>query len=177
MGRLGGVELTANKLSAYSYTDEEKSDIMKLNFDIDDPRGAFPIIVSELETISNKLESGNGVDVQSYLLPHDMDAAQCFKYHNVIVAIFFYGVAILHAMIETVTHTAESKRAKEAAKKIYMGSELEAAITAYFSTVLPYILVGKVKEVAGESYDCLIGYLRNYPVGFPRGPEGPFLKQ
>jgi hypothetical protein len=38
--------------------------MLKLKFDIYDPRGAFPRIVSELATISNKLESEGGVNVQ-----------------------------------------------------------------------------------------------------------------
>jgi hypothetical protein len=52
---------------------------------------------------------------------------------------------MLDAMIATVTHTAEANRAKEAAKKIDMGSELEAVMTVSFSTVLPTILVGNMK--------------------------------
>jgi hypothetical protein len=74
-----------------------------------------------------------------------MDVAQWFKDHKRVIAIFVDGVAMLHAMISTVTHTAEANRAKEAAKKIDMGSELEAAITVSFSTVLPSILVGNMK--------------------------------
>ena len=38
MGRLGAVELTVNKLGDHSYTNEEKSDMMKLKFNIYDPR-------------------------------------------------------------------------------------------------------------------------------------------
>jgi hypothetical protein len=59
-----------------------------------------------------------------------MDAAQWFKDHKGFIAISFYGVAMLHAMIATVNRTAEANRAKRAAKKIDLGSELEAAITA-----------------------------------------------
>jgi hypothetical protein len=145
-GRLSDVELAATKLVDNSYTDKEPSDMLKLKFDLYDPRGAFPRIASELATISNKLESEGGVDVQGYAFSHDMDAAQWFKDHNGVIAIFVDGVAMLHAMIEIVTHTAEANTAKEAAKKIDMGSELEASITASFSTVLPSILVGNLKE-------------------------------
>ena len=120
---------------------------MKLKFDIYDPREAFPIIVSEIATISNKIESGGGANVKCYALYHDMDAAQWFKDHNGIVHIFVDSVDMLHAMIETVNHTAEDNRPKEASNKIDMGSELEATIVAYFSTVLPSILVGKTKKV------------------------------
>ena len=88
--------------------------MMKLNFDIYDPRGVFPIIDSELETISNKLESGGGVDVQVYALSHYKDSAQWLKDKNGIVAIFVDGVAMLQSMISTVTHTAESNITKEA---------------------------------------------------------------
>ena len=38
----------------------------KLKSDLNDPRGAFPIIVSELATISNRRESGGGVEIQVY---------------------------------------------------------------------------------------------------------------
>jgi hypothetical protein len=171
-GRLGTVELAATKFVDHSYTDEERSDMLKLKFDLYDPRGAFPRIVSELATISNKLESGGGVDVQGYAFSHDMDAAQWFKDHNGVIAIFVDGVSMLHAMIATVTHTAEANIAKEASKKIYMGSELEASITASFSTVLPSILVGNMKNFTGGAYECLISYVKNYSVWSPRGPEG-----
>jgi hypothetical protein len=143
-GRLSSVELAATKLFDHSYTDEERSDMFKLKFDIYDPRGAFPRIVSKLATISNKLESGGGFDVQGYDFSNDMDAAQWFKDHKGFIAIFVDGIAMLHAMIATVTHTAEANRAKEAAKKIDMGSELEAAITVSFRTVLPSILVRNI---------------------------------
>ena len=172
MGRLGDVELTATKLVDRSYTDEEKYDIMKLKFDIYDPRGDFPITVSELATISNKIESGGGADVQGYAFSHDMYAAQWFKDHNVVVAIFADGASMLHTMIATVTHTAESNRSKEAAKKIDMRLDLEAAIIASFSTVLLSIMVGNVKEDTVGAYECLIGYLKNYSVWSPHGPEG-----
>ena len=79
MGRLGAVELTATNTGDHSYADEEKSDIIKLKFDIYDPRGSFPRIYSELTTISNKLESGGGVDVQVYALSHDKDYSQWLK--------------------------------------------------------------------------------------------------
>ena len=71
---------------------------------------------------------------------------------------------MLHGMIATVIRTAEANRTKEAAKKIDMGSKLEAAITACFSTVLPYILIGNMIEITGGAYECLIGYLNNYSV-------------
>jgi hypothetical protein len=101
-----------------------------------------------------------------------MDVAQWFKDHNGVSAIFVDGVSMLHDMIATVTHTAEANRSKEAAKKIDMGLEREASITASFSTVVPSILVGNTKQVTGGSYECLIGYLKNYSVWLPRGPEG-----
>jgi hypothetical protein len=172
-GRLSALELAATKVVDHSYTDEERSDILKLKFDLYDPRGALPRIVSELATISNKLESGGGVNVQGYAFSHDMDTAHWFKDHNGIIAIFVDGVAKLHAMIVTGTHTAEANRAKEDAKKIDMDSELEASITAsfitvLFITVLPSILVGNMKEVTGGAYECLIVYLKTYSVWSPR---------
>ena len=172
MGRLGTVELTATKIGDHSCTDEEKYDMIKLKFNIYDPRRAFPRIVSELATISNKLESGGGVDVQCYAFYRDMDDAQWFKYHNGIVTIFVDGVAMLHDMIAPVTHTAEANRAKKSAKKIDMGSELEAVITASFSIVLTSILVVDMKEVTGGVYDCLVDYLNNYSLWSPHGTEG-----
>ena len=48
---------------------------MKLKFDLYDTRGKFPIIISEIATIFNKLESGGGVDIQGYAFSYDMDAA------------------------------------------------------------------------------------------------------
>jgi hypothetical protein len=57
-GRLSAVELADTQLVDHSYTDEERSDMLKLKFDLYDPIGAFPRIVSKLATISNKLESG-----------------------------------------------------------------------------------------------------------------------
>ena len=138
--------------------------MMKIKFDIYDTRGTFPRIVSELATISNKLEYGSGVNVKGYAFYNGMDAAQWFKDHNVIVSIFVDGINILHAMISTVTHTAEANISKESAKKIDMGSNIEAEITSYFSTVLPSILVGNMKEVTSGSYKCLIGYLKKYSV-------------
>ena len=114
MGILVAVELTATKLCDHSYTDEEKSDTMKLKFDIYDTIGPFPRMVSELAKISNKLEPDGGVDAKGYDLSYDMDAAQWSKDNNGIFAIFVNGVAIMNAMIATVTHTAESNITKEA---------------------------------------------------------------
>ena len=164
MGRLSAVELAATKLVDHSYTDEEQYGIMKLKFDLNDPRGVFKIIVSEIAAISNKLESGCGVDIQGYALSNYIDAAQWFKDHKGVIGIFVDGVAMLHAMIATVTHTDESNRAKEAAKKIDIGLELEAEITASFSTVLPSIWVGNMEEVTGGACECLVGYLESYSV-------------
>ena len=48
--------------------------MIKLKFNIYDLRGAFPIIISELATISNKLESVGGFDLQGYAFSHDMDS-------------------------------------------------------------------------------------------------------
>ena len=135
-----------------------------LKSDLNDPRGAFPIIVSELATISKKLESGGGVNAQGRAFSHYMDSTQWFLYHKGFIAIFVDGVAMLHAMIATLTHTDESNRAKEAAKKIDIGLELEAEITASFSTVLPSIWVGNMEEVTGGACEFLVGYLESYSV-------------
>ena len=172
MGRLSAVELAATKLVDHSYTDEEQYGIMKLKFDLNDPRGVFKIIVSEIAAISNKLESGYGVDIQGYALSNYIDAAQWFKDHKGVIGIFVDGVAMLHDMIAPVTHTAEANRAKKSAKKIDMGSELEAVITASFSIVLTSILVVDMKEVTGGVYDCLVDYLKNYSLWSPHGTEG-----
>jgi hypothetical protein len=85
-GRLSAVELSANKLVDRSYTDKERSNLFKLKFDLNDPRGSFPRIVIELATISNKLESGGGVYVQGYAFSRDMDVAQWFKDHKGVIA-------------------------------------------------------------------------------------------
>ena len=119
--------------------------MMELKFDLYDPIGDLPKIVSELATISNKLEYGGGFNVQRYALYHYIDAAQCFNDQKGVIYIFVYGVDKLYAMIATVTRTSEANRAKESAKKVDMGLELEASITESFSTVLPSILVGNMK--------------------------------
>ena len=100
-----------------------------------------------------------------------MDASQWFKYHNGIVAIFFDAIYMLHDMIAAVTHAAGYNRAKESAKKIDMGLEIEAAIKISFSTVLSSILVGNMKEFTDGAYKSLIGHLNKYSVWSPRGPE------
>ena len=79
---------------------------------------------------------------------------------------------MLHAMIATVTNIAEANRSKESADKIYMGLELEAAITASFITMLPSVLVRNMKEVTGGAYKCWVVYLKKYSLWSPHGPEG-----
>ena len=123
-----------------------------LKSDLNDPRGAFPIIVSELATISKKLESGGGVNVQGHAFSHYMDSTQWFLYHKGFIAIFVDGVAMLHAMIATMNNTSSNNRAKEASKKTDMGSYIEAAIKVTFTTLLPYILVGNMKEITCGAY-------------------------
>ena len=79
---------------------------------------------------------------------------------------------MMHDIIATVTHTAEANRDKESAKKIDMGSELEAVITESFSIVLPSVLVINMKEITDGAYECFICYLNNYSLWSPHGPEG-----
>jgi hypothetical protein len=71
--------------------------------------------------ISNKLESGGGVGVQGFPFSHDRDTAQWFEDHRGVISIFVDGLSMMHAMIATVTHTAEANRSKEAANKIDIG--------------------------------------------------------
>jgi hypothetical protein len=80
-------------------------------------------------------------------------------------------VSSLHAIGATVVHTSESTRTREAAKKIYLASDLGASIRASFSTTLPSILVGNKKETMGGDFECLIGYLKDYIVWHPRGTK------
>ena len=74
-----------------------------------------------------------------------MDSSQWFNYHKGVIDIFVYGLAVLHATIEIVTHTDEFNRYKESAKKIDMGTYLKAAIAASFITGLTSIFVGNRK--------------------------------
>ena len=121
MGRLGAVELIANKLVSHLYTDEEKSDTIKLKFDLYYPRGVFQRIFIKLATISNKLESEGGVGVQGYAFSNYMDSVQWFKDHNGITDILVDGVAMLNSMTATMIYTYEANRAKEADNNIDMG--------------------------------------------------------
>ena len=85
-----------------------------------------------------------------------MYAARWFKYGKVVIEIFVDGVALVNSMITTVTHTAEANRDKEYTKRIDTGLDLEAEITESFSTVLPSILLGNMKEVADRAYECFV---------------------
>jgi hypothetical protein len=65
-------------------------------------------------------------------------------------------------------HTTEATCTREAAKKIYLASDLEVSIRASFSTSLNSILVGNKKETMGGALEFLIGYLKDYTVWHPR---------
>jgi hypothetical protein len=92
--------------------------------------------------ISNKLESGGGIECNGNYFSHDKEAAQCFVDHKATICIMVDAVSILHAIGATVVHTSEVTHTREAAKKIDLASDLEASIHTSFSTTLPTILVG-----------------------------------
>ena len=62
------------------------------------------------------------------------------------------------------TLTQDSFCAQEAAKKILLGYDIESYIRDSFSTVLPSILVGNMKETTGGAYECLVGNIKGYSI-------------
>jgi hypothetical protein len=66
----------------------------------------------------------------------------------------------IHGYLSLVTHTYDSLRAQEAARKILLGSKIEVSTRSSFITVLLSILVENKKETMGGAYECLVGDIK-----------------
>jgi hypothetical protein len=151
-GRVETVELHAVENVDSNFTELYKDQLEKLAFELYDPCGSFPKLKHDISLISNKLESGGGIDCNGNYCSHDKEAAQWFVDHKATIYIIVDVVSILHAVGATVVHTSEATRTIEAAKKMDSASDLEASIRASFSTTLPSILVGNKKETMGGAF-------------------------
>jgi hypothetical protein len=170
-GRVETAELHAVENVDSNFTELHKDQLEKLAFELYDPCRLFPKLEHDLSLISNKLESGGGIDCNGNYLYHANETAQWFVDHKATICIIVDAVSILHEIGATVVHTSEATHTREAAKKIDLASDLEASIRASLSTTLPSILVGNEKETMGGAFECLIGYLKDYTVWHPRGTK------
>jgi hypothetical protein len=143
-----------------------------LELEISDSTGAFKKLEHKLAGLSNKLESGGGVDFHGFTFAYDGELVEWFTDRNGKISIFADAVAILNAIGATVVTTQEATRSQEAAKKIALESELEAYVKASFNTLLPVIMVGNKKETLGGAYECLNADIKEFAVCHPRGSQG-----
>jgi hypothetical protein len=145
--------------------------LTKTEFEINDSIGAFKKLEHELAGLSNKLESGGGVDFHGFTFAYYCEPVKWFTDRNGKIPIFADFVAILNAIGATVVTTQEATRAQEAGKKIALESELEASVRASFNMLLPAIMVGNKKETLGGAYECLNAYIKESAVWHPRGSQ------
>jgi hypothetical protein len=143
------LEAHALSVGISTFSDQDRSRLDLLEFEINDSTGAFKKLEHELAGLSNKLESGGGVDFHGFTFAYDGELVQWFTDRHGNVSIFADAVAIINAIGDTVVSTQEATRAQEAAKKISFESELEASVRASVTTLLPSIMVGNKKETLG----------------------------
>ena len=148
------VELHAVEKVDSNFTGIYKDQVDKLDFEIYNPCGPFPKLKQDFSLISNKLESGGGINCNGNYLSHEKEASQWFKYHKATIFIFL-----------------DATCTKEAAKKIDLDYDLESSIRASFSTNVPSILVGNSREAIGGAFECIIGNQKYYTVWNPRGTK------
>ena len=103
-----------------------KDNLEKLAFEIYDPCGLFPKLEHDLSLISKKLESGGVIKFNGSYFSHDKESDHWFLVHKTTICIFVDDFSILHDIGVTVVHTLEATCTREAAKKIDLGSYLEA---------------------------------------------------
>jgi hypothetical protein len=142
---LAVLEAHALYFGIFTFSDQERSHLELLEFEINDSTGAFKKLEHELAGLSNKLESGEGVDFHGFTFAYDGELVQLFTDQNGKISIFADAVAILNAIGATVVMTQEATQDQEAEKKIDLESELEAYVRASFNTLLPAIIVGNKK--------------------------------
>jgi hypothetical protein len=80
-----------------NFTELHKHQLEKLAFEIYDPCGLFPKLEHNISLISNKLESGGGIDCNGNYFSHDKEAAQWFVDHKATICIVVDVVSILYA--------------------------------------------------------------------------------
>jgi hypothetical protein len=162
--RFTALEAHALSVGISTFYDQDRSRLDLLEFEINDSTVAFKKLEHELAGLSNKLESGGGVDFHGFTFAYDGELVQCFTDRNEKISIFADAVAILNAIGATVVTTQEATRAQEAAKKISLESELEASVRALFNTLLSSIMVGNKKETLGGAYEFLNAYINEFAV-------------
>jgi hypothetical protein len=133
-GRVETVELHAVENVDSNFTELHTDQLEKLAFELYNPCGLFSKLEHDLSLISNKLESGGGIDCNGNYFSRDKEAAQWFVDHSATICIMVDAFSILHAIGATVVHTSEATRTREAANKLDLASDLEASIRASFST-------------------------------------------
>jgi hypothetical protein len=115
-GRVEPVELHVVENVDSNFTELHKDQLEKLAFELYDPCGLFPKLEHDISLISNKLESGGGIDCNGNYFSHDKEAAQWFLDHKATICIMVDAVSILHVIGATVVHTSEATHTREAAK-------------------------------------------------------------
>jgi hypothetical protein len=166
------LEAHALSVDISTFSDQDRSRLDLLELEINDSTGAFKKWEHKLAGLSNKLESGGGVDFHGFTFAYDGELVQWFTDRNGKISIFADAVAILNSIGANVVMTQEATQDQEAAKKIAPESELEAYVRASFNTLLPAIMVGNKKETLGGAYECLNTYIKEFDVWYPRGSQG-----
>jgi predicted RNase H-like nuclease (RuvC/YqgF family) len=113
--RFETLEAHALSVGISTFSDRDHSRLDLLEFEINDSTGAFKKLEHELAGLSNKLESGGGVDFHGFTFAYDDELVQWFNDRNGKISIFADAVAILNAIGDTLVTTQEATRAQEAA--------------------------------------------------------------
>jgi predicted RNase H-like nuclease (RuvC/YqgF family) len=149
--RLAALEAHFLSVGISTFSDQDRSRLELLEFEINDSTGAFKKLEHELAGLSNKLESGGGLDFHGFTFAYDGELVQWFTDRNGNISIFADAVTILNAIGATVVTTQEDTLTQETAKKIALESELEASVRAsLIRCSLPSWLVIKRKLWVGH---------------------------
>jgi hypothetical protein len=92
--RLVALESHALSVGISTFSDQDCSRLEFLVFKINDSTGAFKKWEHELAGLSNKLESGGGVDFHGFTFAYDGELVQWFTDRNGKISIFADAVAI-----------------------------------------------------------------------------------
>jgi hypothetical protein len=79
--------------------------------------------------------------------------AAWFEKNGLTIGIFCDAVGLLHIIQAKVVHQTEVAKTMESQRKVSMTTDLEAAVIASFSTILPSILVGNKKKGSRGPFD------------------------
>lgn len=148
------------------HADQEQADqLERLNHEVFDSQGSFPLLKVQFTQMKDRLESGGGIDCHGVRFASKRELISWFQSRELSIAIFVDALAMLHSIRSPVVHQDEASKQREAQGKTDMSSGLDASVKTSFDTTIPSILVGGKKlPEGGGAYDWLKSYLKTYEV-------------